>query len=252
MCHLRTSLCLVFAICLLAAHEAGAQGGPPMLTDDPGTPGNGNFEVNIAATVEARRGDQSWELPALDINYGVGERIQLNLELSYIVAKRNGDGPIGGPGNVSTAVKWRLLDQEKDGIAMSVYPRLDFNVVRSSVRRGIVEDGTRVLLPLQIAHPFGKIDADIELGSLISSVGRSEWIYGLVVGTAITPRTEVMAELHGSARTNFERDRLTINVGLRQKLTGPATLIVSLGHEVRSPPGEALSLVGYFGVQLVF
>jgi hypothetical protein len=25
-----------------------AQGGPPMITDDPGTPGNGQWEINVA------------------------------------------------------------------------------------------------------------------------------------------------------------------------------------------------------------
>jgi hypothetical protein len=32
----------------MAARMSFAQGGPPMITDDPGTPGNGKWENNFA------------------------------------------------------------------------------------------------------------------------------------------------------------------------------------------------------------
>lgn len=252
MRHLNTSFCLAFAICALAAHDARAQGGPPMLTDDPDTPGNGHVELDIAATVQRGGSQQSGELPAIDLNYGVGEHIQLNLETSYIVSKRSGQGPIGGAGNASAAVKWRFLDQESDGISMSAYPRVEWNPLRSSVRRGLVEDGTRLLLPVQIARRVGVVDLDTEVGSLLSSIGRCEWIYGLVAGTAVTSSMDVMAELHGTARTSLARDGLTLNIGLRRKLSASASLIASLGRDVRSATGVPLSSVGYFGVQLMF
>lgn len=252
MRQLRTVLCLALVACSLVAHEALAQGGPPMLTDDPGTPGNGRFEVNIAATVERQTHEQSWDLPAIDLNYGVGERIQLTLQTAPVLLKRSGDGPIGGLGSTEAAVKWRFLDEETSGFSVSTFPRVIFNVLDSSVRRGLAEDGTRVQFPVQIAKKVGAVDLDCEFGPLLSSVGRSEWIYGVVAGTAVTSTTNLMAEFHGTARTSFARDRLTVNVGLRQKLTGSTVLIVSLGRDVRSPPGERISLVGYFGVQLLF
>ena len=61
-----------------------------------------------------------------------------------------------------------------------------------------------------------------------------------------------MAELHGTSRTNFSRDVLTVNFGLRQKLTDSAVLITSLGHDVRAPDDQALAFIGYFGVQLLY
>jgi len=42
----------VFAAC--AARAAFGQGGPPMITDDPGTPGPGKWENNIAIAFEHR------------------------------------------------------------------------------------------------------------------------------------------------------------------------------------------------------
>jgi hypothetical protein len=247
----RKFLFVAFAVCTLAAH-ARAQGGPPMITDDPGTPGNGHLEANIAATIERKSDEQSWELPVLDLNYGVGERIQLNFETSFTLLKRDDHGAIGGAGTSSAAVKWRFLDEATDGISMSMYPRVEWNVLQSSVRRGLVDDGTHVLLPVQVAHRFGIADVDLEIGSRLNSVGRCEWIYGVVAATSVTSTTEVMAELNGSARTSFDRDRLTVNAGLRQKLSSHLNLITSLGTDVRTAPGQRDTIVGYFGGQLEY
>ena len=249
---LATSLFVALMICMVAGREVLAQGGPPMITDDPGTPGNGHFEINIATTLAQRPHEQSWELPALDLNYGLGERIQLTLQTSFVVLKRSDHGPIGGLGNTEAAVKWRFLDEETDGFSVSTFPRIIFNVLPSSVRRGLADDGTRVQFPVQVARKFGAVDLDFEVGPVLSSVGRSEWLYGIVGGTDVTKTTELMAELHGTARTNFTRDVLTVNVGIRQKLTDQAILIASLGHEVRTPADQPLAFIGYCGVQLLY
>src|ERR1043165_2722959 len=37
----------VFALLALASNVALAQGGPPMVTDDPETPGDGKWEINL-------------------------------------------------------------------------------------------------------------------------------------------------------------------------------------------------------------
>ncbi len=155
-------------------------------------------------------------------------------------------------GNVEAAVKWRFLDEGTDGVSVSTFPRIIFNVSESFVRRGLADDGTRVQFPVQIARKFGTIDLDFEFGPVLSSVGRSEWLYGIVGGTDVTKTTELMAELHGTARTSFARDVLTANVGVRQKLSDWCTLIASLGHDIRSPDNEPLALIGYCGVQLLY
>src|ERR1043166_6823829 len=82
-----TWLCLLSLIVLACcASTARAQGGPPLLTDDPGTPGPGHWEINLAATMERGRAGRTFELPLLDITYGVGERIQLKFEAPWVPA----------------------------------------------------------------------------------------------------------------------------------------------------------------------
>ncbi len=68
----------------LSTRAVLAQGGPPLITDDPGTPGDGNWEINIAFTAEKRKTVRSYENPILDINYGLGDRIQLKYEVPWL------------------------------------------------------------------------------------------------------------------------------------------------------------------------
>jgi hypothetical protein len=222
-----------------------------MITDDPGTPGNGKWEINLAIVFEHRSDETSLDLPAIDLNYGVGEQIQLTLQTAPVLLKREDHGPIGGLGGTEAAVKWRFLDEKSTGFDMSMFPRIIFNVQRSSPRRGLSEDGTRFQIPFQIAKTFGRFHADAEFGPVGISVGRSEWLYGIVGGFDLAKATTLLAELHSTSRMNFTREDPVINFGLRQEFTETRILILSLGHELHSPE-DSLALIGYFGMQLVY
>jgi len=222
-----------------------------MITDDPGTPGNGKWENNFAITFEYRPGETAYDVPEIDLNYGVGDHIQLTLQTAPVLLKRSGQGLIGGWGGTEAAVKWRFLDEATSGVDMSMFPRVLFNVSQSSVRRGLAEDGTRFQIPFQIAKTFGRLRVDAEFGPLASTVGRSEWLYGIVCGFDVAKTTMLMAELHDESRMNFSRDVLTLNFGLRREFTENYILIVSMGHELRSP-NQPTALIGYFGMQFVY
>jgi hypothetical protein len=249
--HLRAFPLLGLAMYALALLETRGQGGPPMITDDPGTPGDRKWEINLAIAFEHRSGQTSFDLPAIDLNYGVGEHIQLTLQSAPVLLTREDHGPIGGLGGTEAAVKWRFLDEEKNGFDVSMFPRIIFNITQSSVRRDLAEDGTRFQIPFQIAKTFGRFHADAEFGPVGITVGRSEWLYGVVGGFDVAKPTMLMAEVHGTSRTNFSRDTLTLNFGLRHAFDEHRILIISLGHELRSPE-DSLALIGYFGMQLVY
>jgi hypothetical protein len=243
---------LTIAVLVAAvAQVAFGQGGPPMITDDPGTPGNGKWENNFAIIFEHRPNETSIDVPEIDLNYGVGEHIQLTLQNAPVLLKRSGHGLIGGLGSTEAAVKWRFLDEATSGLDMSMFPRVIFNVVQSSVRRGVAEDGTRFQIPFQMAKTFGRWHADVEVGPRARTVGRSEWLYGIVCGFDLAKPTMLMAELHDESRMNFSRDVLTLNVGLRHEFTENYILIVSMGHELRSPD-QPTALIGYFGMQFLY
>jgi hypothetical protein len=233
------------------APEIRAQGGPPMITDDPGTPGDRKWEINLAIAFEHRPNETFCDVPGIDLNYGVGEHIQLTLQGGPVLLKRSNRGAIGGLGATEAALKWRFVDEERRGVDVSMFPRVIFNFGQSSVRRGLAEAGTRFQIPFQAAKSFGRFHADAEFGPLVSTVGRSEWLYGIVAGVELTKTTMVMAELHGTSRLNFDQDVLTVNLGLRHAFSETRILITSLGHELRDP-SQACALIGYLGVQLIY
>ena len=249
---LEIGFALVAAFFLWRAPSAQAQGGPPMITDDPGTPGNRKWEINLSVAFEHRPNETACDAPGIDLNYGVGEHIQLTLQGGPVLLKRSGHGVIGGLGATEAAVKWRFLDEEKSGLDVSMFPRVIFNISQSSVRRGLADDGTHFQIPFQVAKGFGRFHADAEFGPRTGTIGPSEWIYGIVGGLELRKTTMVMVELQGTSRTNFTDDALTVNVGFRQNLTDSCIFIASLGHEVRAPAGESLAFIGYCGLQLLY
>ena len=223
-----------------------------MITDDPGTPGNGHWENNLAIAFEHRPNEWALEAPGIDLNYGWGDHIQLTLQTSAAVLKRSDHGLIAGLGGTEAAVKWRFLDEESSGLDMSMFPRILFNVLHSSVRRGLAEDGMRFQIPFQAAKKFGRLVFDLEFGPLVNSTDRGEFIYGCVAATELSKRTSIMAEVHATSRMNFTRGVVTLNFGWRHAVNEHAIWIASLGHDIHSNAPEPLALVGYCGVQLLY
>jgi hypothetical protein len=229
-----------------------AQAGPPMITDDPGTPGNGHWENNLSIAFEHRPNEWLIDAPGIDLNYGWGDHVQLTLQTSVTTLKRSDHGAVAGMGGTETAVKWRFLDEDKSGVDMSMFPRILFNLSQSSVRRGLSEAGTRFQIPFQMAKKVGPIGLDAEFGPLVSSVGRSQFIYGAVAGVDVSEKTSLIGEVHATSRTNFARDIVTLNFGWRCKLNEHTIWIGSVGHEIHSDEDAPLALIGYCGVQLVY
>src|SRR5208282_1667210 len=134
-CAVLLFLCLFPVVCL-------GQGGPPMITDDPGTPGDGNWEINTADIATFARTQSINQVPYFDINYGWGDRLQLKMEGGYTIFKSAGDSAESGPGPLLVGVKWRFMDQEKDGVlSISTYPQLSFHPGYSSKNPVIAAPG---------------------------------------------------------------------------------------------------------------
>ena len=51
---------------VLVAGSARAQGGPPLITDDPGTPGQRNWEINVGAVIVQEGDGTIYQAPDLD------------------------------------------------------------------------------------------------------------------------------------------------------------------------------------------
>ena len=158
---------------LLIVDRAFGQGGPPLITDDPGTPGAGKWEVIFALTLE--KTGQHWltEVPVIDINYGLGERIQLKYEISGLIADEPGSGPQGGLSNSLVGFKWRFLDEDRllprfrllhrsvgQKSVVAVRPQMRIEGIDALVRGCLHHDAPAALqrfLEKRRQHPFERL-----------------------------------------------------------------------------------------------
>ncbi len=247
---------LTFALFLaVLTTRAVAQAGPPFRTDDPETPGNKHWEINFGWIGDRNPAAGNYQVPDFDINYGLGDRIQLKYELPIAIEETrvspgmNGAPPVpdetvvAGLGESLLGIKWRFYQHhpgdpwvgrspslvnktsateggaEEPVVDFSVgtYPQLWLNNPTSSVRRGVVASGPNFLLPLEANARLGPIRLDGEVGYNFGNQSLPQsWIRGMIVGHEFSDRTEAYIEIYDQQDAN----RLPPGRGVGQFATG--------------------------------
>jgi hypothetical protein len=257
----------VLALCVfffsLPSH---AQGGPPYYTNDPGTPGHLNWEINLGYMPFLYSNQSVSHTPDVDINFGVGERIQLTYENAWLRVHNpasptqpgaNQPGQIEpgktefGLGQSNPGVKWRFYDAGDSGLSVSVFPQLFLNNPNDAVRRGITPASESFLLPFEFSKKFGPIDVDYELGYQFVHKGPDGWLTGLVIGHEFTKKFEMDVELYGQGTFNPSENQPTIDFGARYKLHSPVILLVMAGRSLEPARSNQSYFLGYFGLQFL-
>jgi hypothetical protein len=237
----------VVGISVSAMRDASAEGGPPLLTDDPGTPGDGNWEINLSWTSERNSDSTQHALPLADINYGAGERVQLNFQIPWLVESGSGNN---GFGDAQVGVKWRFFDQGEHGWQLGTYPQINF--IPPGLHHAIsAESGVSYLLPIEIQRDFGGFDAGFEIGRrFAASRDDNGWIAGIDVGRKVSKQLELMAELHDETADAQSAHELVLNVGARATFSERGMLLVSLGSDIENTIGPRNRWMSYLGLRL--
>ena len=237
------------AILLLFPATALAQGGPPLITDDPDTPGAGYWEINLAGIVETSRPNRRLEAPLADINYGLGPRIQLKFEVPWLNVRETRKPAQAGLGNSNFGVKWRFLGQEGRRIAWATYPQVEVNTGRAMAKKGFLDEGSQFLLPTEFTIQISRLEINGEVGRNFAQKGEDGWIFGLAIEAEFDPEFELVGELSGE-RSGSSTAELIVNVGARQKISRKTVLLAAAGRGVRGPSDERPRLRLYIGLQL--
>ncbi len=180
----------------LSATSALAQGGPPYYTNDPGTPGHLNWEINLGYMPFLYSDQSVSHTPDIDINFGVGERIQLTYENAWLRVQNPSSASKFGMGQSNPGVKWRFYDAGESGLSVSVFPQFFLNNPNDAVRRGITPASESFLLPFEFSRKFGPIDVDYEIGYQFVHKGPNGWLTGLVIGHEFTSKLEGDVEFY--------------------------------------------------------
>ena len=244
------------ALFLLGPLPLLAQGGPPLLTDDPGTPGNRNWEINISSTQFWSNTERALQSPLLDINYGLGDRIQLKYQVPYLFFSDNGAPFKGGVGNSLLGLKWRFYQQGSEtGWHISIYPQLELNNPTDSDARQIVDKGPRFLLPVEVTKVFGPVEVNFEGGYWFTNQTPgnqtpSERILGLAFGHQFNRRFEGLCEFYDDVLLGGGDRSVTFDVGGRYEFRKGLLLLFMAGRGLGTVGGQSVSFIGYFGLQV--
>ncbi len=220
-----------------------AGGGPPMITDDPGTPDVGSWEINISFNTELLDNQKELEAPLLDINYGLDSHTQLKVEVPYLLDWSRGEGWEHRFGHVTPGIKYRFLDQDKAGVSMSIYPQVGIST----------EEGVRneYLIPVELEINLG----DVCLGTDIRYIyinGEEDVVeHGILAGYSMGNGLDVMMELaYGIGVEEVHSASGVLNFGLRYELSETVTFISSMGTGIFQAGEEHTDFISFTGVQL--
>jgi hypothetical protein len=255
---------------IAGAVTAYAQGGPPFITDDPGTPGNRHWEINFGWIADHNPGAAYYQLPDIDMNYGWGDRIQLKYELPLAAATDENNTTRAGLGESLVGVKWRYFEHHTAGerksdenmtFSLGTYPQASINNPTSAVRRGIVENGPQYYLPVEFTAKLGPVDLNGEVGRWFGNrLVPSRWGRGLIAGHEFNERRELYVEIYDLQDANRigtvpKQRELTLDVGGRQTLdhTGHLRLLFMGGRGIQAVTRQNSepNWIAYVGIQIL-
>jgi hypothetical protein len=244
----------LFLLLSFAAPSAHAQGGPPLLTNDPGTPGNTNWEINLGVLPVLRRQTNVFQAPQIDLNYGLGDRIQLTYEVPFVVQSIAGQPTQTGWSNGFPGVKWRFFQQDHGGWNISTFPQLEIHGPTGSVKLGLADGGTRLLLPVEVSKSFGPVNLDFEAGYFLplnSPQSHEERILGLAAGHQFTPKFELIGEVYNDSVMGVPPHDTIFDVGGRYRFHKGLLLLFMAGRSFAGNSSGQPEFIGYFGLQIL-
>jgi len=244
---------ILVGFCCLLALPAGrilAAAGPPLLTDDPNTPGPNRWEINTAWTLDRSAQEGSLHALNFDINYGLGDRVQLKFEFPWLLHDADDSPRESGVGDKLVGLKWRFLDQEQHAVSLSVYPQVEFGGDSSSGSETADDGGRELILPVELERTLGPVAIDAEVGYTYQQDSSDEVLYGLALSYAPTKKLDLLGEIHAVAERGSGDDERVFNLGLTLDFDETYTVLASAGRSLGQPEPDEPNLLVYLGLQL--
>lgn len=226
-------------------------GSPPMKIDDTATPGDANWEINILLDADLSRDSDTHELPVLDINYGVGENVQLKYEVPYVFSRDVQTDEAGnehtvrdhGLGHSTIGVKYRFYDNDETNLSLAVYPQVEF---RSP--GGLAGEGTTWMLPVLLTKDFEheSITANANIEKTTGDP-HAHVFAGFGVGTRLGDKLALLGEVVGQQLESSADHRVLLDVGLRFKIDEKQAFVGAVGLDFEAGDGQRhhYATVGY-------
>jgi hypothetical protein len=234
---------LLVISCLLYINNGYAQGGgPPMLTDDPGTVDAGKWEINTSVNTQITN-DVQLAVPYVDANYGIAEGLHVKIEMPYLITIDHQKHSFGKLGDPLIGIKYRFINEDKHFLSAGVYPQAT-----------ITGDQKGFLLPLLLAKTIGKFVIGEEIGYSYVEKDSNTILIGALLSYKLSHRLEVMGELFiQKSYTPSVATQGFMNYGCRYTINKTFTFLGSLGTQVITPVNtQKQYFFSYVGIQSSF
>jgi len=232
-----------------------ALAGPPLETDDPETPGEHGWEVNLSDQLERTRRQFRMEAPRIDINYGRRENDQWKLELPVTFLDPEGGESHWGVGDVLLGWKHRFLDEEDRGFMMSVYPQM--LVPTGSKRLDLGKGRAELLLPVEVGRHFFDerlfVYGEAGYSVALEQSDADFWKLGLAAQWKATEKLSWMVEAGAFVFPRAgEPDDPFFKVGFQYQFREHVSLIASAGRSLRDGRSGTPEFSSYLGLQFTW
>jgi len=224
---------------ILFSESILAQSSPPLLTDDPGTPGPGNWEVNILTSFEHSAIYDEWLIPLLDFNYGVGDRCQLTAAIPFVIGHEQGAGVRRTFDGMELGAKYRFVDNPgKTGSDFSFFPTVYFSFVE--------EKSMKLSLPLEWHQEWSHFGLTAEFGHVWVNGESDGWEGGVAAALLLDP-VSIQAEGHTEVReAPFDLRGPMVTFGFMWEWSKTVSLFASYGKSLKNhEEAPTWSLAGF-------
>lgn len=210
--------------------------GVPMLTEDPGVPAYGEFEINLATTVE-KGSIHSVATPVIDVNYGLYPKLQFTFASEYIWEKKKHD-----LGSSELALKYLFYKTEQ--LSISISPHYMFSATNSLFKE---ESSFELMLPMSI-----KMTDNINLVTNMIYVKpqneKKHFEFSSYLEYSKNDTSFYLEEY--LEKQNALKDKVLINLGILHEFHKGLSFIGSVGGELQS--SEKKVIFSYIGLQVTF
>jgi hypothetical protein len=228
---------------------------PPLDTDDPAVPDEGEYEINFTTHADSSRETSRVDLLMVDANYGLLPTIdghvlpmQIKIECPVTAAREAGEPYNVGVGAATFGVKLKFYHDEHGGISVAIYPQVEFAAPGDrGVEKGLSERGQTLILPLLVAREFREVTFvfNAALEKPVHDPERQVATeLGAAIGRAFTRKVAAMIELRTESSADFKKDRLVfVNAGLVHGVRH-IILYMNLGHSLFADDGSSHTYLG--------
>jgi hypothetical protein len=231
------------------------QGGNPLQTNDPETPGPNGWEINLSHNMRFSHPSFAQFLPLININYGWLENDQWKISVPVLEIDPHPGREHWGIGDIQLGWKYRFLDEDEHGVQASIYPQPLLPTGDASL--GLGNDRFELLFPMEVGKYFCDdrlfLYGEIGPNFVFDGSEQHSWFVGAAAEYRVTKKIELVSEIvHIAFPHNNGIDDLFFNAGVNVQLSKHVVLQTAFGRSLFDQATGVPFFNSYIGLHITW